>query len=71
MEREELGMGSCWYKGERRMIKRKVFVQDRRNTYHGDKSTRETGAQALDEITMAQASLEQTQCSSTEHLKHP
>jgi len=31
-------MGSCWYKGERRMIKRKVFVQDRRNTYHGDKS---------------------------------
>ena len=26
-------------RGERRLIKRKVFVQDRRNTYQGDKST--------------------------------
>ena len=41
MEREE-AQNWEWVlvgtRGERRMIKRKVFVQDRRNTYNGDKS---------------------------------
>jgi len=64
-------MGSCWYKGGKENDK-KEGVRPRQEKHTMEiNPPRDTGAQALDKITMAQSSQEQTQCSSTEHLKHP